>query len=363
MSLVAGRGVADPARTRRPRRRAAVRLGGRLHDVPRDARRADRGRGRRSAGRLPVVPPDVHARQHAADARVLRVRGDVPDRPAGAAERRPRRCAPPAASAAAARRSTSSLQSSASALAPVVVGILSDVYGLRTAFLIVLPLMAVSGLILLPAVATYVREERALRREIRAEAIGTEDRRSTHDGSTSDRREGETFGPGGDQAGAHRPDGRGGRRPARHRGSRRVVRRDPGAVRGVDCVSPTAACTPSSAATGSARRRCSTPSPGWSNGATGRILYDGLDLTGVPPDQRVKLGITLMSAGRSIFPTLTVEENLWIGAFPFHEHQDARSGTARRRARRVPGDAPPAAPVRRHACRAASNRWCRWRVR
>ena len=54
----------------------------------------------------------------------------------------------------------------------------------------------------------------------------------------------------------------------------------------------------------------------------GRVLYDGLDLTGVPADQRVKLGITLMSAGRSIFPTLTVEENIWIGAFPFHEHQD-----------------------------------------
>jgi len=42
----------------------------------------------------------------------------------------------------------------------------------------------------------------------------------------------------------------------------------------------------------------------------------------VPPDQRVKLGITLMSAGRSIFPTLTVEENLWIGAFPFHEERE-----------------------------------------
>jgi ABC-type branched-subunit amino acid transport system ATPase component len=51
-------------------------------------------------------------------------------------------------------------------------------------------------------------------------------------------------------------------------------------------------------------------------------LYDGLDLTGVPADQRVKLGITLMSAGRSIFPTLTVEENIWIGSFPFHEHQE-----------------------------------------
>jgi ABC-type branched-subunit amino acid transport system ATPase component len=49
-------------------------------------------------------------------------------------------------------------------------------------------------------------------------------------------------------------------------------------------------------------------------------LYDGLDLTGVPPDQRVKLGITLMGGGRSTFPTMSVEENIWIGAFPYHAH-------------------------------------------
>ena len=46
------------------------------------------------------------------------------------------------------------LQGSASAIAPIVVGILSDVYNLRTAFLIVLPLMLLSGLVLLIAVAT-----------------------------------------------------------------------------------------------------------------------------------------------------------------------------------------------------------------
>jgi branched-chain amino acid transport system ATP-binding protein len=33
----------------------------------------------------------------------------------------------------------------------------------------------------------------------------------------------------------------------------------------------------------------------------------------------VRLGITLMSGGRSTFPTLSVEENLWMGAYPFHD--------------------------------------------
>ncbi len=54
----------------------------------------------------------------------------------------------------------------------------------------------------------------------------------------------------------------------------------------------------------------------------GRIVYAGIDLTGVPADQRVKLGITLMAGGRSTFPSLTVQENLWMGAYPFH-HADA----------------------------------------
>ena len=50
----------------------------------------------------------------------------------------------------------------------------------------------------------------------------------------------------------------------------------------------------------------------------GRIEYRGSTSPGVPADQRVKLGITLMAGGRSMFPTLTVQENLWMGAFPFH---------------------------------------------
>ena len=85
------------------------------------------------------------------------------------------------------------LQSSASAIAPIVVGVLSDIYGLRAAFLIVLPLMLVSGLILLPAVATYLREERALRREIRFEALGPEDD-SVDDEIRRGRLEGESYG-------------------------------------------------------------------------------------------------------------------------------------------------------------------------
>ena len=165
------------------------------------------------------------------------------------------------------------LQSSSSALAPVVVGILSDAYGLRTAFLIVLPLMALSGLILIPAIATYVREERRLRREIRAEALGADD--SGPDDGSGDPATAPTTTTGARARRSVRP--RSGW-PAPGRRSRRAAicwrsristcRTDRSrSCSGRRCGSPTEGCTPSSAATASARRRCSTRSPGWSSGA------------------------------------------------------------------------------------------------
>jgi branched-chain amino acid transport system ATP-binding protein len=44
--------------------------------------------------------------------------------------------------------------------------------------------------------------------------------------------------------------------------------------------------------------------------ASGRIVFDGRDLAGVPPYERVKQGITLVPEGRRLFSRLTVEENL-----------------------------------------------------
>jgi branched-chain amino acid transport system ATP-binding protein len=44
------------------------------------------------------------------------------------------------------------------------------------------------------------------------------------------------------------------------------------------------------------------------------IRFDGRPIGGLPPSQIVKLGITLVPEGRRLFPSLTVEENLQIGA-------------------------------------------------
>jgi len=48
---------------------------------------------------------------------------------------------------------------------------------------------------------------------------------------------------------------------------------------------------------------------------SGSISYLGEEITNVPTEQLVKKGITLVPEGRRVFPDLTVEENLKIGAY------------------------------------------------
>ncbi|MDQ0469430.1 ABC transporter ATP-binding protein [Labrys wisconsinensis] len=47
----------------------------------------------------------------------------------------------------------------------------------------------------------------------------------------------------------------------------------------------------------------------------GRILVDGRDMTGQPPDRLAAAGIVMVPEGRRIFADLTVEENLRLGAY------------------------------------------------
>lgn len=47
----------------------------------------------------------------------------------------------------------------------------------------------------------------------------------------------------------------------------------------------------------------------------GGVRYNGADVVNVPAYQRVKMGIALVPEGRGIFPRLTVEENLDMGAY------------------------------------------------
>ncbi len=49
---------------------------------------------------------------------------------------------------------------------------------------------------------------------------------------------------------------------------------------------------------------------------SGRITWEGKDITGLKPHERARRGIALVPQGREIFPRLTVEENLETGFAP-----------------------------------------------
>ncbi|HET9374020.1 MAG TPA: urea ABC transporter ATP-binding subunit UrtE [Chthoniobacterales bacterium] len=47
---------------------------------------------------------------------------------------------------------------------------------------------------------------------------------------------------------------------------------------------------------------------------SGRIVFEGRDISRMPPEHRARAGIGYVPQGRGIFPHLTVAENLFIGA-------------------------------------------------
>uniref|UniRef100_A0A831THS7 ABC transporter ATP-binding protein n=1 Tax=Thermorudis peleae TaxID=1382356 RepID=A0A831THS7_9BACT len=58
--------------------------------------------------------------------------------------------------------------------------------------------------------------------------------------------------------------------------------------------------------------------------ARGRIALEGRNIAGLPPHEIVKLGVGHVPEGRRIFPRLSVEENLALGAFTITDRQEIR---------------------------------------
>jgi branched-chain amino acid transport system ATP-binding protein len=48
----------------------------------------------------------------------------------------------------------------------------------------------------------------------------------------------------------------------------------------------------------------------------GRIFFSGEEIEGLPTEERVRRGITLVPEGRGLLAAMTVEENLILGAYP-----------------------------------------------
>jgi branched-chain amino acid transport system ATP-binding protein len=61
----------------------------------------------------------------------------------------------------------------------------------------------------------------------------------------------------------------------------------------------------------------------------GKIWLNDRDITGEPPHNTVGLGLSLAPEGRLLFPTMTVEENLELGASPARARALRREGKER----------------------------------
>jgi branched-chain amino acid transport system ATP-binding protein len=59
------------------------------------------------------------------------------------------------------------------------------------------------------------------------------------------------------------------------------------------------------------------------NASGGSIVFEGVDITTVPPHRRVEMGICQSPEGRGIFPGMTVLENLDMGAYTRKDRKSA----------------------------------------
>jgi len=192
------------------------------------------------------------------------------------------------------------VQSVFAAGAPLLLGILADATTLRTGFLILAPLAGIAGAILLVAgLPTYVRDERRVR-ELLVEEARAADPDAVDAILVRDRAV-----PVADPDHLLVIDG---------------IDFSYGAIQvlfGTSCAIPRGGCHALVGRNGVGKSTLLNAVAGLVDPERGRILYEGIDLVGVPPEQRVRLGITLMAGGRSTFPSLSVHDNLWIGSFPF----------------------------------------------
>lgn len=62
---------------------------------------------------------------------------------------------------------------------------------------------------------------------------------------------------------------------------------------------------------------------------SGTVEFDGVDLLAVKPDKKAELGISHIPQGRGILGTLTVKENLIMGAYPKQYHNLIPEGIER----------------------------------
>ncbi len=59
--------------------------------------------------------------------------------------------------------------------------------------------------------------------------------------------------------------------------------------------------------------------------SSGKVLFEGEDITGLPAERIARLGMRFVSASRHLFPRMTIEEHLLLGGYPHKPDPDTKS--------------------------------------
>ena len=97
------------------------------------------------------------------------------------------------------------------------------------------------------------------------------------------------------------------------------------AVRGVSLVVRKGQIVTVLGANGAGKTTLMKTISGVMNPEKGQIHYDGKDIAGSEPDMVVNAGIVHVPEGREVFPLLSVEENLGMGAFTRNDREGIAS--------------------------------------
>ncbi len=87
------------------------------------------------------------------------------------------------------------------------------------------------------------------------------------------------------------------------------------AVRGIDLEISEGECVSLLGANGAGKSSSLKALSGLMRPATGRVVFEGRVVTGLPAHRMAQMGVTLVPEGRQIFATLTARENLELGGF------------------------------------------------
>jgi len=87
------------------------------------------------------------------------------------------------------------------------------------------------------------------------------------------------------------------------------------ALHGVDVTAAQGTITALIGANGAGKSTLLRTICGLARKAAGTITFEGRDISALPPDEIVGVGIAMSPEGRRLFPDMTVDENLQLGAF------------------------------------------------